>query len=141
MDTYTLAKALHVTAIITWLGGVLMNGVVLSYLAKDTGLERTQLAGWIRRWDLRVTLPSMVLAWLFGGTVMVMGSWFPDAWLMIKLVLVLVASAIHGMQSGRIRRLAEPGQAEPLSPILRRSTELVIAVVLVIVILVIVKPF
>ncbi|MCC0025210.1 MAG: CopD family protein [Hyphomicrobiaceae bacterium] len=141
MDTYTLAKALHVTAIIIWLGGMLLNGVLLSYFAKDTGLARTQLAGWIQRWDFRVTLPSMVLAWLFGGIVMVMGGWFPDAWLMIKLFLVLVVSAIHGMQSGRIRRLAEPGQAEPLPSVLKHSTELAIAAVLVIVVLVIVKPF
>lgn len=63
------------------------------------------LAQRIRRWDQAVTTPAMLLVWSFGLVVALSGGWLADGWLQAKLVLVVLLSALHGMQSGQLRRL------------------------------------
>ena len=68
----------------------------------------------LRSWSLRVTTPAM-LATLALGLFLAQGAgWFAAAWLQAKLLPVLALTALHGMLSGQLRRLAEdPGHAPP----------------------------
>lgn len=109
MDGYVWIKALHVAAAVTWIGGMLVVGVTLAGVAleKRTGAPvAPSLVGSVCRWDRWITSPAMLLTWAFGITVAMHGGWFAAPWLMIKLILVTVLSAVHGLLSGTLHRLS-----------------------------------
>jgi uncharacterized membrane protein len=130
---YLWLKALHVAAIATFIGGMLTNGFVL---ANPSGPALA--AAW--RWNRRLVTPAILLVWALGIALAVSGDWFKAPWLMAKLALVLLLSALHGMQSGMLRRMAaDPRHVPPA--ILRFSAPITIAVLVPIAILAVVKPF
>ena len=131
---YSWLLALHIVAIAIWIGGMLINGVVLGGAPQRRTIET------IRRWDRRVVMPAMLLVWALGITLAVKGGWFQAPWLSTKLVFVLALSALHGVQSGTMRRmLGDPDKRPPA--FLRFSAPLTIVAVLVVVTLAVTKPF
>ncbi len=141
---YLWLKALHIVAVITWVGGLLAIAVAIAAVSDPRDqhaiANRATLLARVRRWDRRVTTPAMLLVWLMGLSLASMGDWFPQAWLGAKLAVVLLLSAVHGLLSGNLRRLSlsqEPGS--PAS--LRHAAAAVVVAVLIIVILVVIKPF
>jgi uncharacterized membrane protein len=100
-----LLKALHVAAMATWLGG---TGAVAALAAgADPGR-----AAVLRRLAVRVLTPAMLVTLALGLWLAVQGGWFREAWLHAKLVLVLLLTGLHGVLSGRLRRM-EAGAAAP----------------------------
>jgi len=63
--------------------------------------------------------------------------WFSSPWLIIKLVIVVALSGLHGAQSGRLRRAVQSGQ----NPILKGASVAIVLAMLVIATLAFVKPF
>src|SRR5579864_1691960 len=115
---YLWLKALHVAAAITFAGGVLATALVLPIPGPVPGsieassptsrhLER------LRAWQGRVTTPAMLAVWALGLMLAREGGWFVQAWLQAKLVLVLALSALHGVQSGVLRRLTGGSAVAP----------------------------
>jgi uncharacterized membrane protein len=49
----------------------------------------------------------MVLSWGAGILMASLGGWFAQGWLLIKIGLVVLLSAIHGFQAARLKSLAE----------------------------------
>jgi len=143
IDLYLWLKALHIAAVVTWIGGMLGAALALGISSasngKPDGAGRMVALGVVRRWDNWVTSPAMVLVWMLGLLLAFQGGWFGAHWLTIKIMLVLGLSALHGMLSGSLRNLA---RATPRSPptSLRHVPMLTLAVAAAIVILVVVKP-
>lgn len=140
---YLWFKALHIVAVVTWIGGVLLVAVTITAVAGVRGQQeiaaRSAFLEGVRRWDQRVTSPAMLLVWIFGLTLALTGNWLPQVWLLAKLPLVLLLSALHGVLSGRLRRLSR--SQEPSSPTsLRYADAAVVIATLVIVVLVVTKP-
>ena len=133
-DVYPWLKALHVAAALAFVGGVLAVSVLLQALPTD-GSGSAPVARVVRRWDRAVTTPAMLLVWAFGLALALTGHWFADLWLQAKLVVVVVLSGIHGVQSGRLRRMAGGTVAKPL-----RSAPIILAGILAIAVLAVVKP-
>jgi protoporphyrinogen IX oxidase len=141
---YIWLKALHIVAVIVWIGGMLLATVTITILsemkAETDGLGRSAVLKTVRRWDHIVTSPAMLLVWTFGLTLTYLGGWFSAPWLMIKLVVVLLLSGFHGLVSGTLQRLARTnGQVQPF--ILKRAPAFITVGVLVAVILVVLKPW
>ncbi len=117
MTAYDWVKVVHITAIAIWMGGTLANALAL--LAVPGGGPPAALAT-MRRWDRRVTIPAMILTWLAGAVMAYWGGWYVEGWLWTKLAFVLGLTALHGVQSATMRRLAA-GIAAPrwlqLSPL------------------------
>jgi len=118
-DLYLWAKAFHIGAAITFLGGILSVWLFLATMDVADGLSEAQLRaiGRIHRWDQLVTTPAMLAVWILGLTLAMGGGWFPTLWLGAKLVLVLGLSGLHGAQSGTLRRLARASLPPPRSPV------------------------
>ena len=133
LDLYTWLKALHVAAAIIFTAGVLNSAVFLAAPRPDHA--GTALA--LHRWEQKVTTPAMLLVWALGLTLGLMGGWFHDGWLLAKLALVVALSAVHGVQSARLRRLAGGGGATALP---RLVAPLVVGCAIAITLLVFVKP-
>ncbi|ACB95514.1 CopD family protein [Beijerinckia indica] len=143
MDYYLWFKALHIAAVVTWIGGMLVMGMALSHLLaspQPSKPENVRLVEAIRLWDGRVTTPAMLLAWALGITMAVTARWFPAPWLMVKLVFVLALSALHGLEAGALRKWERDPEGSPPA-FLRHAPRLIVAVVIAIAILAVVKPF
>lgn len=141
---YLWLKALHIAAVATWIGGMLVTSVTTAAIARSRAAGETlgpsAILDAVRRWDRRVTSPAMLLVWALGLTLALRGGWFPAPWLMLKLALVLLLSALHGMLSGTLRRLSRT-DASPPPLFLRHAPSAVVLGTLVTVILVVIKPF
>ncbi len=107
-DVYPWFAGLHVASALLFVGGLIAETVFLSTLPEARALDPAQrrAVSAVRAWDRRVTTPAMLLVWALGLTLAVMQGWFSSHWLQAKLVFVVVLSALHGVQSGTLRRLA-----------------------------------
>jgi uncharacterized membrane protein len=136
---YLSLKALHIYAVILLIGGILMAAQALAYSARN-GEGAAGVLALFRRWDKLVTTPAMGAVWALGLYLIYDGGWWPDGWLIAKLVLVTVLSALHGNLSKNLRRRCN----DPQSP-LTYPPEFAIAAtllgVLLVVVLVAAKPF
>jgi putative membrane protein len=114
LPLYPWIKAIHVIAVLLFVGGTLAVAVICQVLPR-LGDQAMVAAQAIRRWDQRVTAPALLATWGLGLEMASSGHWFTQTWLQLKLLLVVVLSAFHGMQSGRLRRLAAGGDPAPPS--------------------------
>lgn len=132
---YPFIKALHVTCAMLFVSGLIAAALLLliARTSPDDAAART-LA--FRRWDSRVTTPAMMGVWACGIIMAQSAGWFASGWLQAKLAPVLLLSAIHGMQSGRLRRMVRG--IEPKHDVNWLPTVLVL--VTAIVVLAVVKP-
>jgi putative membrane protein len=140
---YLWLKALHIAAVLIWVGGLLVVAVAVAALslskeAAEASGRTTVFA--VRRWDQYVTSSAMLLAWGAGLALAMLGEWFRSPWLIIKLVFVLLLAALHGILSGTLRKLGRSDEP-PASFGLRHAPVLIIISVAAIVVLVVVKPF
>lgn len=140
--TYLWLKALHVAAVLAFVGGTLAEAVFLAALT-PTGMHSTRpytAVDVVRRWSRWVTTPAMLLAWTLGLTLALRGGWFLSTWLPIKLVFVVLLSGLHGLQSGMLRRMAhDPGRTP--SKAQRFNGPFIVAATAVIAVLAVLKPF
>jgi len=114
--TYQLLKMLHVAAVVTWLCGSLFVSLFLLSSQppdSDEAPKERKMLGALRRWTLFVTTPAMVLAWLVGLHLAMTFGWFAMDWLWIKVALALALSALLGIQSAALRRLAQGSAKRP----------------------------
>jgi uncharacterized membrane protein len=139
---YLWLKAFHVAAVIGWIGGMSVSSL---FIAMHVSSSRPLAAGEsrmieiVRAWDWKVTTPAMLLAWALGMTMAVEAGWFSSRWLMVKLVLVFGLSALHGVQSGMLQRMARSANRSPPA-FLRYSASAILMAIAAIAVLAVVKP-
>ncbi len=105
--TYALVKAAHLVSLFMWIGGMVAVAIALKHPDRSF-LDQLKV------YDQAVTSPAMVAAWVFGISLAVMGGWFSQFWLAIKVPLVLVLSGLHGVLAGKLRRYtSDTGGPEP----------------------------
>ncbi len=139
---YMYLKALHVIVVVTLLGGMLLLAFTLSLVSgrRESLNEReAQFIRRVQRWDRMVTTPALGLVWIVGISLMTMGEWYSSVWLMIKIVPVLILSALHGMESGALRRLAN-GTAMEIPPMVRHAIAIIAVCFVIIAVLAVAKP-
>ncbi|CAJ0994095.1 hypothetical protein SODG_006690 [Sodalis praecaptivus] len=141
MTLFMFLKSLHFFGMTLWIGGMCMLGVVMNAWRRapdSAGLIAFINA--VQRWNQRVVLPAMILTWLTGIGMTLMGSWPPSASLLVKGLFVLMLSALHGMQSGALRRgLAQNRLAAPR--LLNYACGFTVLALVVSVVLIVVRPF
>jgi putative membrane protein len=140
--TYAWIKAGHVIFVIFWIAGLFMLPRYYVY-HQETVPGSAEEKAWIERErKLRTIIitPAMILVWIFGLSLM----WTIQAWTMgwfqLKFLIVLLLSGYHGWMVGYGRKLAR-GERPVGGRALRIMNEIPGLAVVLIVILVIVKPF
>lgn len=139
---YLLIKSLHLALVLFWVAGMVVQAFVLAAADKLPGpalpqeLARLRL---LRKWERLLTTPAMVGALASGVYLATSAGWFGSGWLSVKLALVLLLAAVHGMQAGRLRRLAEAGDGTEAGR--ARLMPVVLAAPVLIILLVVMKPF
>jgi protoporphyrinogen IX oxidase len=107
-DVYPWLKGLHVAFALLFVGGLISETAFIATLptAEELTSDQRSAVSAVRAWDRRLTTPMMLLVWGMGLTLALSQGWFSSHWLQAKLVFVLALSALHGIQSGTLRRLA-----------------------------------
>lgn len=132
MIPYLWLKAAHVAAVLLFIGGLFAQTFALAVARENAA------AALVARWDRRVTVPAMLVVWVTGATIAAEGAWFASPWLWAKLAFVLALTGLHGVQSGRLRRL--PGGDQPGPPPIRVAALIAVSVASI-ALLVVAKPF
>lgn len=139
---YDWIKAAHVISIIAWMAGMLYLPRLFVYHA-DTpaGSDKSETFKIMERRLLRgIINPAMVASWIFGLWLAWVGFGFSGGWLHAKLTAVLILSGVHGYLSGAVRKFDEDRNTKTARH-WRIVNEVPTVLMIVIVILVIVKPF
>lgn len=142
-DLYSWVKAFHVVSVIAWMAGMLYLPRLFVYHCQVT--PDSEAAGKfvvMERKLLRAIInPAMGATWILGITMIVMNTALLDqGWLHVKLACVLVLSGIHGFLSAR-RKEFEAGKNTRSERFYRIINEVPALLMVVIVIMVIVRPF
>ena len=142
MDLYLWIKALHVVAVISWMAGMLyLPRLFVYHAAAEPGSETSETFKVMERRLLKAIInPAMVVSWLAGLFLIWKGGWMASGWLHAKLAAVIAMSGVHGYLAGRVRAFAEDRNAKS-QKFYRVLNEVPTLLMLVIVALVIVKPF
>lgn len=139
---YLWAKAIHVIAVISWMAGMLYLPRLFVYHAEvPVGSPQSELFKVMEGRLLRAIInPAMTVTWVFGLWLAWTGFSFSGGWLHAKVAAVLLMSGAHGYLSAAVRRFAED-RNEKSSRFWRAFNEVPTVLMIVIVVLVIVKPF
>ncbi|GAB4060336.1 CopD family protein [Uliginosibacterium sediminicola] len=144
---YLWLKAIHVFFVISWFAGLFYLPRIFVNLAQvpEAGAERARLLGMALRLK-RFMLPLMIGTWLFGLAVIFSNGmesasvWFHQGWLHAKLLLVLVLTGYDGYCKHLLRDF-QNGRNSKSHVWFRWFNEIPAALLLIILILVIIKPF
>ena len=142
IELYPWMKAIHVIAVISWMAGMLYLPRLFVYHADATvGSEKSETFKIMERRLLRAIInPAMIVSWVFGLWLAWRGFGFSGGWLHAKISAVIALSAVHGYLSASVRRFSEDRNVKPARH-WRIINEVPTVLMILIVILVIVKPF
>jgi putative membrane protein len=139
---YLWLKALHIIAVIAWMAGMLYLPRLFVYhagVAPDSEQSKT-FKVMERRLLKAIINPAMIATWLFGIALMLQGGWLAAGWLHVKLALVLLMSAAHGLFAHWVKDFAADRNRHS-QRFYRIVNEIPTVLMIAIVILAAVKPF
>jgi putative membrane protein len=145
MDWYSILKAFHIIAVISWMAGMLYLPRLFVYhtaAAKGSELSET-LKVMEARLQRFIIVPAMAATWILGlllvfaFNVVDLSS---DGWLHAKLLFVLILSGFHGALA-RWRKDFAADRNTRSARFFRIANEVPTVLMIVIVLLVVIKPF
>ena len=141
-SAYLWVKALHVIFVIFWMAGMFMLPRYFAYHMETVRGSDDDLLWQAREKRLlRIIInPAMGLAWIFGLMLVFNIGFDAGGWLHLKLAVVLALSAFHGLLA-RWRKDIIKAATWRSSKFYRRVNEVPALAIIIVVMLVIVKPF
>lgn len=139
---YLWIKALHVIAIVSWMAGMLyLPRLFVYHAAAEAGSKESETFKVMERRLLNVIInPAMVASWAFGLWLAWEGGFVWSGWFHAKLALVLALSAVHGYFSMAVRAFAADRNTKSVRH-WRIMNEVPTLIMILVIILVVVKPF
>ena len=139
---YLWMKALHVVAIISWMAGMLyLPRLFVYHCGVAVGSDASETFKVMERKLLRYIInPAMVVSWVAGLWIAWEMSFLRDGWFHVKLVGVLLLSAVHGYLAKAVADFArDEGRRD--HRFWRFVNEVPTLLMILIVVMVVVKPF
>lgn len=140
---YLWLKALHVIAVISWMAGLLYLPRLFVYHAgAEKGSELSETLKIMERKLYRLIMnPAMVAVWLFGALLMSADATLAQqGWLHAKLLLVVLMTGFHHVL-GRWRKKFLYDENSHDHKFYRKVNEIPTILMILIVVLVVLKPF
>ena len=139
---YLWMKALHIIAVIAWMAGMLyLPRLFVYHCEAPAGSPQSETFKVMERRLLRAIInPAMIATWALGLWLAWDAGFFSDPWLHAKLALVVVLSAMHGYFARCVRNFAADRNTRS-QRFYRIMNEGPTLLMIVIVVLVVVKPF
>lgn len=139
---YPWIKALHVIAVISWMAGMLYMPRLFIYHSDcnpDSNQART-FAVMEQRLMTVIMNPAMVISWILGLYIAWTVFGFQGGWLHAKLAAVVALTGVHGFFLSAVKSFGR-GDYVRTPRFWRMMNELPTLLMIVIVVLVVVKPF
>lgn len=143
MQHYLWLKAFHVISLIAWMAGMFYLPRLFAYHAgAEKGSAQSETFKTMERRLLRIIMnPAMIATWVFGLSMIIANpALMEGGWLHAKLALVLGMSALHGVFS-KWRKVFLRDENKRPAKFYKIWNEVPTVLMMIIVILVIVKPF
>ena len=141
---YPWIKVLHLAAIISWMAGMFYLPRLFVYHAEraEVGSELDTTFQLMELKLLKVIInPAMIVAWVCGLIMISQGGFdFGQAWSWIKIIAVLLMSGFHGWLAARRKEFAA-GTNTRSGRAYRIANEVPTVLMLIILVMVIVRPF
>jgi putative membrane protein len=140
---YLWIKAAHLIFVIAWMAGMmyLPRLFVYQHQSEKGGEAERYFIQMQRRLLKGIINPSMALVWVLGILMLIASpAILSQGWFHVKLALAVAISAIHGFYAAS-RRKFEKGERPRSEKFWRIMNEVPFLALIVIVIMVIVKPF
>lgn len=145
ISAYDWTRALHIISVITWMAGMFYLPRLFVYHAEKApvGSEMSETFKIMEKKLLKLIInPSMIATWLFGLCLVFTPGvidW-SSVWPWVKAVMVILMSGFHGWLSAR-RRDFENDQNTKSGRAYRLANEIPTVLMLIIIFMVVVKPF
>ena len=139
---YEWIKALHVIAVIAWMAGMLyLPRLFVYHCDAEVGSKQSETFK-VMEWRLLKAIinPAMAVTWLAGLYLTWSGYWYVSGWFHSKFALVLLMSGVHGFFSRCVKDFAADRNTRS-QKFYRIFNEVPTALMILIVVLVVVKPF
>jgi putative membrane protein len=139
---YDWVKAFHVIAVIAWMAGIFYLPRLFVYHADaEAGSDKSETFKVMeRRLYTAIMTPAMIAAWLAGLALATSAHLWTTPWFLAKVLFVIGMTAFHVWLGRRLREFASDENTRPARTY-RIANELPTLLVIVIVVLVIVRPF
>ena len=139
---YEWVKAFHIIAVIAWIAGMLYLPRLFVYHCEAEPASRQSETFKVmeRRLLKAIINPAMIATWVLGLWLAWLGNWFAAPWLHLKLALVVVLSVVHGFFAKWVKDFAAD-RNQYSSKFYRIINEVPTIAMILIVVLVVVKPF
>ncbi len=141
-EYYLYFKALHVISVIAWMAGMLYLPRLFVYhcqVAPDS--EASEKFKVMERKLLRAIInPAMIATFIFGGILIYLTEPYKEGWFHTKMLLIAVLLYIHHLLA-RHRKDFEHNRNRKSEKYYRILNEIPAVIMVLVVILVVVKPF
>jgi putative membrane protein len=139
---YLWIKAAHIVAVISWMAGMLyLPRLFIYHCDAPPGSAQSETFKVMEARLLTVIInPAMALTWVFGLWLGWQGGFLGAGWFHAKVALVLALSGVHGFFSASVRRFGQDANTTSQRT-WRLWNEVPTVLMIVIVLLVVLKPF
>ncbi len=139
---YEWIKVAHIVSIISWMAGLLyLPRLMVYHSVSAKGSDQSETFKIMERRLLKAIMtPAMILSWIFGlGLAGLLGGGI-GLWFILKLALVATLTVFHVFLAKEVNKFAADNNARP-QRFFRIINEIPTLLMILIVILVIIKPF
>jgi putative membrane protein len=139
---YLVLKSLHIISVIAWMAGMLYLPRLFVYHADvEPGSKQSETFKVMERRLMRAIInPAMVATWIFGLSIAYLQNYWLQGWFILKLVLVLALSGVHGAFSAWRKDFEADRNTRP-ARFYRIWNEVPTLLLIAIVFVVVLKPF
>ncbi|WOI53310.1 protoporphyrinogen oxidase HemJ [Parvularcula sp. LCG005] len=143
VSLYPWIKVVHILAVIAWMAGMmyLPRLYVYHHQSKPGGEAEGLYVQMERRLLKGIMNPAMIATWIFGLLMIAaIPAYGSQPWFIIKFLAVISMSGVHGFYSASYKKFAK-GERPRTEKFWRIMNEVPFLLLILIVIMVIVKPF
>ena len=139
---YLWLKALHIVAVIAWMAGMFyLPRLFVYHSTTKPGSELSETFQVMERRLINfIMMPAMIVTWIVGIVLVFQGQWLGAGWFHAKFVLVVLMTVLHGLFAHWVNEFSFDRNRYS-EKTYRVINELPTLLLIVIVVLVVVKPF
>lgn len=139
---FNLVRGLHILSVIAFMAGMLyLPRLFVYHCEAEVGSKQSETFKIMERRLLKAIInPAMIVTWLAGLYLAWSGHWYTAGWFHGKFALVLAMSGVHGFFSRCVKDFAADRNVRS-QKFYRIINEVPTLLMILIVILVVVKPF
>lgn len=139
---YEWIKVVHIVSVISWMAAMLyLPRLLIYHFDSEPGSDKSETFKIMERRLLKVIMtPAMIGTWVFGLWTAYLADAFVEGWFVAKFFFVIILSAQHGFVSKWVKEFAAD-ERKRSAKFYRITNEIPAVLMVLIVILVVVKPF